>query len=157
MVKAFLLRDCGGLHIRVAGEEIQDHPLVLLERERAGRIDHPSAFLQHRVARFQKGSLDAGAAADLLFAPFPFRLGVLPEHEGAGAGGVQQDPIEGFQEAGISLGEVLIGDDDVPQAHPFDVGGEVFGAGGADVVAEQNPASFHQKGSEDALPSGGSA
>ena len=131
------------LEIGVALQESRQGHLVLLGGKGAGGVHQTAAGADQLGAVVEDLRLTAGAHLHGLLAPVGDGGLFLAEHALAGAGGVDEDPVEFAGEPLGQDGGVFVGHQAVGHGHALHVPGEDLGALGAPLVAQEEALAHH--------------
>ena len=138
------------------GEEPFEDGFVLVGVVGAGAVNEGAAGAEALPDVGKDAALAFGAEAGIGFAPFGDGGGVFAEHAFAGAGGIDEDEVEGAFEGG-EAGGVVVGDDDVVLPPFDDVFAEDGGAAADDFVGDEEAAWGEEGGGKGGFASRGGA
>ena len=126
---------------RVPGQERGHLPFILFGGKGAGGVDHLPARREDGGGVVQDLRTQRSALLHQRFAVLGDGHRLLAEHPLAGTGRIHEDTVEELRQGGSDAGGVLVEDDGIRHAHPFEVAFQHLCAGGHILIAdEQAPA-----------------
>ena len=138
-------------------EEGRHLPLVLFRSEGTGGINHLPARCKESGGVVEDLCAQFGALLHQRFAVLGDGHSFLAEHPLAGTGSIHKDAVKKFRQSGGNAVRILVEDDRIGHAHPFQIALEHLGAGGHELVAHQQPLPAQRGGKLAAFAAGSRA
>lgn len=119
--------------------------LILLQAQGAGGVDQYAAGFEGVKSALQQATLHRGNLVDALETPVAQRVFIFSHRPLAGAGGVEQDGVEGFRQPLAKDLGIEMGHADVGHTAALDIGAQHFQPAAGKLVGDQHAAVLHQR------------